>query len=57
MAWLAYIIGILLMVGGAVGFGLIVFGIGMIFHYKFWLVGIIAFFVGAISGKILKTNT
>lgn len=51
MAWLAYIIGIVLMMNGLVGGGLIVFAVGMLIHWKFWVIGLftgtIAFFVGA----------
>lgn len=50
MAWLAYLIGIVLMANG-LGGGLIVFAVGMLIHWKFWIItvitGTIAFCVGA----------
>jgi len=51
MAWLAYLIGIVLMTVGYTEGGLIVFLVGMFIHWRFWLltipVGLIAFLVGA----------
>jgi len=50
MAWLAYIIGIVLMMA-SVPYGGFVFLFGMLIHWKWWLLaipaGIIAFCVGA----------
>ena len=50
MAWLAYLIGIILMLNGVdAGFFVILFG--MLIHWKFWvstvIIGTVAFFVGA----------
>ena len=47
--WLAYLFGGFLVSGGAVEVGLVVLGLGMIVHWKWWLVGIVAFFVGVYS--------
>lgn len=50
MAWLAYLIGIVLMLNGVSG-GFLVFVVGMLIHWKFWIItvvtGTIAFCVGA----------
>lgn len=51
MAWLAYLIGIVLMMVDIMTGGLLVFLFGMLIHWKFWIItlvsGTIAFFVGA----------
>ena len=44
--WLAYLFGGLLISNGVAEVGLVLFGIGMIIHWKYWLAGIVAFFVG-----------
>lgn len=52
MAWVFYILGII-MLSAPVGteWALLVFALGMLIHWKFWLVtilaGTVAFFVGA----------
>lgn len=46
MAWLAYLIGLLLIFGGVAGFGMAVFAIGMVMHWKAWIAIIGGFFVG-----------
>ncbi len=47
--WLAYLFGGLLVSAGAAEVGLVVIFMGMIAHWKYWLVGILAFFVGLYS--------
>lgn len=46
MAWLAYFISIILIVSNVPGPGLIVFAIGMLIHWKYWIAGMLAFFIG-----------
>lgn len=53
MAWLCYLVAIILW--NAVGWydwAMIAFAVGMVFHWKYWLAGFAAFFVG-ISWKSL----
>ena len=48
MGWICYIIAILLYFGEPTsGTWMAVFLIGMLFHFKYWFFGIIAFFIGA----------
>lgn len=47
--WMAYLIGGALFSNGLPGVGLAVFGIGLVADWKFWLAGILAFFVGVYS--------
>jgi hypothetical protein len=50
MKWLlAYLFGGLLISAGAAEVGLVVIFMGMIAHWKYWLAGIVAFFVGVNS--------
>lgn len=44
--WTAYLVGGLLFGNGFSNAGLAVFGIGMLVDWKFWLLGILAFYVG-----------
>jgi len=44
--WLAYVVGGVLFSNGYSGAGLAVFSVGMIVDWKFWSLGIVAFFVG-----------
>ncbi len=46
---LAYAIGGLLISGGAGGLGTIVIFLGIVAHWKYWLAGILAFFIGVYS--------
>lgn len=46
IGWLFYILGIILFMAHPI-LGMGVFGIGMLFHFKWWAVGIVAFFIGA----------
>ena len=45
--WLAYLFGGVLVSAGAGEVGLVVIFMGIIAHWKWWLLGILAFFVGA----------
>lgn len=47
--WLAYLFGGVLVSAGVGEVGLLVIFAGMVSHWKFWLVGILAFFVGVYS--------
>jgi len=47
MAWIFYICGILLIMTNLAMFGVICIIVGMIMHWKFWAIGLIAFFIGA----------
>lgn len=50
MAWLLYLIGIILMLNG-ITVGFLAFAVGMLIHWKFWILSIVggtlAFLVGA----------
>ena len=46
MAWICYLLGVLLFTIEPTT-GMVVFGIGMLYHWKAWTIGIVAFFVGA----------
>ena len=43
---LAYVFGVLLINVGAVGLGVIIFGFGIVIHWKWWLVGAGSFIMG-----------
>ncbi len=44
--WLAYLVGGVLVSNGVAEVGVVVFLVGVIADWKFWLLGILAFFVG-----------
>ncbi len=49
VAWPAYLLGGAMMstgVGEIAGFGLMTFSVGMLLHWRFWLLGALAFMVG-----------
>ena len=49
IAWPAYMLGGAMMttgVGEIAGFGLITFSVGMLLHWRIWLLGALAFMVG-----------
>ena len=48
MAWLCYLVALILWNAfGLHGAAIIAFIVGMAFHWKYWLPGIAAFFIGA----------
>lgn len=52
IAILCYIVGISAMsVDATVGAGLLIFLVGVLIHWKMWIIGTIAFFVGAAWNK------
>ena len=46
MAWIAYLTALILGSNGMLEGALIVFVIGVVFHWKYWIAGIVGFFVG-----------
>lgn len=47
MAWFAYLIGIILMSADMWSGGILVFMVGMMYHWKYWIPGLLAFFIAA----------
>ena len=47
---LAYAIGVLLIIGGAGGLGAIVIFLGIVAHWKWWLLGVGSFLIGVKLG-------
>lgn len=46
MAWICYLIAFALFTIEPTA-AMVVFGIGVLYHWKYWLIGVAAFFVGA----------
>lgn len=44
--WLGYLVGGLLFSNGLPGAGIAVFSVGMLVDWRYWIFGILAFFVG-----------
>jgi len=42
MGWLAYVIGIVLLISGFVGWGIFAILFGVLCHWKYWIVGLIS---------------
>ena len=52
MAWIFYLLALVLWNAfGLHGWAIIAFVIGMVFHWKYWIVGIFAFFLGMLGLK------